>query len=183
MEEGKYELWHNPLPWTFVHLCGLRMQGQEVMPLQPRWTGESHTGCRDMSSKQWGTIFILCTLTDPLMLTGRLLPPQGMAFSFRVSPEIGSSEFAEVRGCNDSPKPCLLPGYKEQAWMQHDEVQKQRISWLSPRYVSDGSPHSQSPHSEDHRLIRQSRESTGCPSQAYPSWCSLQGSSWCLDKD
>lgn len=60
-------------------------------------------------------IFILSLLTGPLRLKGRLLPPQGMDFSLRVSPEIESSKSAEVQRGNDSPKPCLLLSYKEQA--------------------------------------------------------------------
>lgn len=96
--------------------------------LQPQWTGESHTGCRDVSAEHRGTIFILSSLIGSLRLKDRLLPPQGTGFSLQASPEIESSKFAEVQRGNDSPKPCLLLGYKEQARMQHAEVQTQPIS-------------------------------------------------------
>lgn len=89
--------------------------------------GKSHRAQRRERRAPRNNIF-LSSLIDPLRLKERLLLPQGMDFSLQVSPEIESSKFAEVQRGSDSPKPCLLLSYKEQAWTQHAEVQMQPIS-------------------------------------------------------
>lgn len=115
-------------PWHTSLLLCLATQGQEVNPLQPPWTGESHTGHRDVSSVHVRAIFILSSLIDPLQLKDTPLHPWGMDFSIVRSFEIESSKSDEVWKGNDSPKPCLLLSYKVQARTQHDKVQVQLIT-------------------------------------------------------